>query len=110
MIAQTVAWLQVVIMVMIMSYAAVILYKLIFMDLTTLICEPDGKASLSRFQMLLFTFVIASLFMALSLENGDFINLPVEVLGLLGISGGSYLISKGIGKKPPEPKKPDPEV
>ena len=68
MIAQTVAWLQVAIMLIIMSYAAVILWKLIFMDLTSLICEPGeqggpGKASLSRFQMLLFTFVIASLFM-----------------------------------------------
>lgn len=55
-----------------------------------------GKASLSRFQLLLFTFAIVGLFLALSLESGKFIDIPNQVLGLLGISGGSYVLSKGI--------------
>ncbi len=74
------------------------------MDLSTLIQESgSSKASLSRFQLLLFTFVIAGLYLILSVEAGDFIEIPQSVLGLLGISGGSYLISKGIssGATPP---------
>ena len=31
-----------------------------------------------------------------TLESGEFPTLSPEVLGLLGISGGSYVISKGI--------------
>jgi len=123
-------------------------------DLKYLIAEQDGSASLSRFQMLLFTFVIAALYFLYALytlftlktgqsiaqcpanaadllaaitklgeavKTGDTtsaaatvaqsaakavgsacsnaINLPDipgSVLGLMGISGGSYLLSKGI--------------
>ena len=54
------------------------------------------KASLSRLQMLIFTFVIAGLYLTLCLEAGTFLEIPSQVLGLLGISGGSYVVSKGI--------------
>ena len=57
---------------------------------------PNPKASLSRFQLFVFTFVVAGLFLVLSIENGQIIEIPQSVLGLLGISGGSYLVSKGI--------------
>jgi hypothetical protein len=76
------------------------------LDLAYLLSEPvdkggDGKpkASLSRFQFLVFTFVIAGLYLVLSLEAGTLIEVPNGALMLLGISGGSYLISKysGIG-------------
>jgi hypothetical protein len=55
------------------------------------------KASLSRFQFLLFTFVIAGLFLLLSIEAGTFVDIPQNVLILLGISGGSYVVSKTVG-------------
>jgi hypothetical protein len=57
--------------------------------------EP-AKASLSRFQFLLFTFVIAGLYLLLSIEAGTFVDIPTNVLLLLGISGGSYVLSKSV--------------
>lgn len=71
-------------------------------DLKYLVAEEGGSASLSRFQMLLFTFVVASLYFLYALYglmSGDAAKLPEidgSVLGLMGISGGSYLLSKGI--------------
>jgi hypothetical protein len=67
-------------------------------DLSRLISEPNGDASLSRFQFLVFTFVIAlSLFLIIVAPKPPaFPVIPPSVLGLLGISGGSYLVSKGI--------------
>ncbi len=67
-------------------------------DLSKLISEPNGDASLSRFQFLLFTFVIAMSFflIVVSKDPPVFPEIPVEILALLGISGGSYVISKGI--------------
>jgi hypothetical protein len=63
----------------------------------------DIKASLSRFQMLVFTFVIAGLFTMLSMAAHGFVEIPQNVLILLGISGGTYVVSKGVsasGSKP----------
>jgi hypothetical protein len=65
-------------------------------NLANLVSEADGKASLSRFQLLVFTFVTAGLFLILSVEAGQILDIPNGVLALLGISGGSYLVSKGI--------------
>ena len=70
-------------------------------NLEKLISEDDGTASLSRFQFLVFTFVIAmSLFLVIvGKAPPDFPpDIPPEILALLGISGGSYVISKGIQK------------
>jgi sterol desaturase/sphingolipid hydroxylase (fatty acid hydroxylase superfamily) len=61
--------------------------------------DPPGtppKASLARFQFLVFSFVVAGLFLLLSIEAGTFVEIPNNVLGLLGISGGSYLVSKAM--------------
>ena len=88
----------------------IVLYKILVgkIDLSTMLNEisptpgpgagPPGppKASLSRLQMLLFTFVIAGLYLTLCLEAGQLIDIPNQVLGLLGISSGSYVVSKGI--------------
>ena len=85
--------------VVILGTAAVILWLIVSgrIDLSNLLQEPDStKASLSRFQFLLFTFVIAGLFLTLSIEAGAFVNIPNGVLSLLGISAGSYAVSKGI--------------
>jgi hypothetical protein len=67
-------------------------------DLTRLISEPNGHASLSRFQFLVFTFVIALSFFLLVVSQAplEFPAIPAEVFALLGISGGSYVVSKGI--------------
>ena len=68
-------------------------------DLSRLISEPTGDASMSRFQFLVFTFVIAlSLFLVIvaSTPTPKFPDIPGTVLTLLGISGSSYLVSKGI--------------
>lgn len=69
-------------------------------DITKLISEqgPDNKASLSRFQMLVWTFVIGFSFLYLVIINDTLPDIPAEVLGVLGISGGTYAVSKGIQK------------
>jgi hypothetical protein len=78
-------------------------------DLRYLISEEDGSASMSRFQFLIFTFVVAMCVMVLTLESGEFPKLDAEIVALLGISGGSYVVSKGIQKaweKPPTDNEP----
>lgn len=55
------------------------------------------KASLSRLQFLIFTFVIAGVYLVLCLEAGQLVEIPDNVLLLLGISGTSYVVAKGIG-------------
>ena len=79
-------------------------------DLRYLLSEPGGpdatgkashKASLSRFQFLIFTFVIAGLYLALSFEKGALLDIPEHVLMLLGISSATYGASKGISEFSP---------
>jgi hypothetical protein len=86
-------------MIVILGSALVVLYLILVgrIDIKSILQEPDStKASLSRFQFLLFTCVVARLFCMLSVEAGAFVNIPEGVLGLLGISAGSYAVSKGI--------------
>jgi hypothetical protein len=83
--------------------------RLIFLgkiDLSRLISEPTGDASMSRFQLLIFTFVIALSLFLVVVGNGipgtecagcpHFPEIPGTILSLLGISASSYLVSKGI--------------
>ena len=77
----------------------IILWKMIQgssngIDLQYLISEENGQASLSRFQFLVFTFVIAMGLLVIVLKCKTFPSLDNSVLGLLGISGGSYVASK----------------
>jgi hypothetical protein len=71
-------------------------------DLSRLISEPNGDASMSRFQFLIFTFVISlSLFLVMVSgkdSNGklSFPEIPGGILTLLGISGSSYAVGKAI--------------
>ena len=102
--------------IIILGFAALVLWKIYNDDisLTGLIAEPaqadkDGnpKASLARFQFLLFTFVVAGLFLLLSIEAGTFVDIPNNVLALIGISSGSFLVSKGVSaSKDDKPEKP----
>jgi hypothetical protein len=74
-------------------------------DLSRLISESNGDASMSRFQLLIFTFVIAaSLFLIVASPNPPRFpeDIPRGVLILLGISSTSFLVSKGIQFSDPE--------
>ena len=56
-----------------------------------------GAASMSRFQLLIFTFVIALSLFLIVVNTGAFpAKMPPEVLTLLGISATTYAVSKGI--------------
>jgi hypothetical protein len=106
MTAQWISWWGfVVISIILLGFAALVLWK-VFSDpfaLKGLLSEPAGpndkgepKASLSRFQFLIFTFVIAGLYLLLCIEAGTLIEIPGNVLALLGISGGTYVVSKTV--------------
>jgi len=72
-------------------------------DLSALLSEDGKGASMSRFQLLIFTFVIAlSLFLMVAQNGTRFPDIPANVLTLLGISASTYAVSKGIqaGSKP----------
>ncbi|HLJ49753.1 MAG TPA: hypothetical protein VKU01_27255 [Bryobacteraceae bacterium] len=78
---------------------AVILADLVTgkIDLSELLEEVDGGASMSRFQLLIFTFVIAfSLFMIVAAKPSSLPDIPNSVIMLLGISGSTYAVAKGI--------------
>ncbi|MGI8741915.1 MAG: hypothetical protein ACR2NN_04980 [Bryobacteraceae bacterium] len=67
-------------------------------DLSELLNETGGKgASMSRFQLLIFTLVIAlSLFLVIAAKMDFPDHIPPEILTLLGISASTYAVSKGI--------------
>ena len=99
--------------IVIVVFALIVAWKLLKgdIDLTYLLAEPAGprppgadpneppaepKASISRFQFLIFTFVIAGVYLILCLESGRFVDIPENVIMLLGVSGTSYAASQGI--------------
>jgi len=73
-------------------------------DLANLLNEGNGQASMSRFQLLVFTFVIAiSLFdLVEKRPDASFPDIPQGVLTLLGISASTYAVGKGISYSQPE--------
>ncbi|HEV2729613.1 MAG TPA: hypothetical protein VGV15_06240 [Terriglobales bacterium] len=98
-------------------FALLVLWRIFdgTIDLRFLLSEKDGEhpvASMSRFQLLIFIFVIALSFFLIVFSNvkirqtkatpGNFDSLPGlpevpnGVLGLLGISASSYAVSKAI--------------
>jgi len=104
-------WGFILLGVIILGFATIVLWKIFTgtIDISALVSEPADpdskdakpKGSLSRFQFLIFTFVIAGLYTILCIESGTLIDIPDSVLLLLGISGGSFVISKQIGKSKP---------
>ncbi len=56
---------------------------------------PDGKASLSTFQVWLFTLAVVGLFMLFWLQTGMLADLSGTILTLLGISGVGAVAAKG---------------
>jgi hypothetical protein len=95
-----------IISIMLLLFCLLVLWKIYTgkISLDGLLAESNGsgkngdsgKASLSRFQFLIFTFVIAGLFLLLSIEAGTFVDIPQNVLILLGISGGTHLVAKSV--------------
>lgn len=100
------AAVAIAIAIVIVTFALIVAWKLLLgkIDLTYLLAEPPAsgtpddppKASISRFQFLIFTFVIAGVYLVLCLEAGQFVEIPQNVILLLGVSGTSYAASKGI--------------
>ncbi len=91
-------------------------------NLEKLISESSGDASLARFQLMIFTFVI-SMSLVLIITSGqppNFPSIPDQILGLLGISSSSYVLGKALQTQikppppdssaapPPDPTNPDP--
>ena len=103
-LAVVVGW---ILAIFIAGVEIILLYFMISgkIDLRQLISEPrkpsdppgaSGDASMSRFQFLVFTFVIATSLFLIVVANKIVPEVPTSVVGLLGVSGGSYVISKGI--------------
>ncbi|HEY2296062.1 MAG TPA: hypothetical protein VGM86_35635 [Thermoanaerobaculia bacterium] len=79
-------------------------------DISGLLCEPnENKASLSRFQLLVFIFVIAFSLVMVIVANDPlkFPVIPSGVLLLLGISASTYTVGKGISKSAGGPNGPN---
>jgi hypothetical protein len=81
--------------------ALVVLYYLVTgkIDLTDLLSGSDAT-SLSRFQFLVFTFIIGLSYLFVVLKGGGATQYSLpnaqNAWALLGISGGSYVLGKGI--------------
>jgi hypothetical protein len=79
-------------------FGAVVLAKMVTgsIDLKLLLGEAGGGASISRFQLLIFTFVIGLSFFFVVASTQKIPDVPPNVLALLGISATTYGVSKGI--------------
>jgi hypothetical protein len=71
-------------------------------DLSTLLDEANGDASMSRFQLLIFTLLVAVGVFLFVLNNLTLPDIPNSVLVLVGISSSTYAAGKGISFSRPE--------
>src|SRR5450755_4616744 len=108
-------WMASICGIMLCLFLAAMGATIIFMiwqgkiDLSALISEANGQASMSRFQLLIFTFVIAiGLFELIELRASStgFPDIPNGVLTLLGISASTYAVGKGISYSQPQTLQP----
>ena len=78
-------------------------------NLSSLLEEANGQASMSRFQLLIFTLVIAVGLFLYILHTMTLPDIPNSILILLGISASTYAAGKGISFSRPEGilKQPD---
>jgi hypothetical protein len=77
--------------------AVIVLWKLASSDgLELLISEANGAASMSRFQLLVFTFVVAMGLTGMIQKTHEFPKIPDGVLTLLGISASAFAVGKSI--------------
>jgi hypothetical protein len=71
-------------------------------DLSSLLDEANGDASMSRFQLLVFSLVVAVGVFLFILKNLTLPDIPQSILTLLGISASTYAAGKGISFSRPE--------
>ena len=98
-------------LIFLLSFAVLIAIANGDINLSQLLSETGSKsgASMSRFQLLIFTLVIALSLFLVTVSKMEFPAIPPEVLTLLGISASTYAVSKGItmsgdrGGTPPGP-------
>jgi hypothetical protein len=85
-------------LVLIFLFGFVILSAIVsgVIDIKDLLEDDSGGASTSRFQLLIFTFVIGLSFALVVACNCKLPDVPTNVLALLGISASTYGVSKGI--------------
>jgi len=71
-------------------------------NLSTLLKEANGDASMSRFQLLIFSLVVAVGVYLYMLKHLALPDVPQSILTLLGISASTYAAGKGISFSRPE--------
>jgi len=71
-------------------------------NLSSLLKEANGDASMSRFQLLVFTLVVAIGVYLYMLKNLALPDVPPSILTLLGISASTYAAGKAISFSRPE--------
>lgn len=71
-------------------------------DLSTLLDEANGDASMSRFQLLVFSLMVSVGLFLYILENHTLPKIDQSILTLLGISASTYAAGKGISFSRPE--------
>jgi len=71
-------------------------------NLSTLLKEANGDASMSRFQLLVFSLVVAVGLYLYMLKHLTLPDVPQSILTLLGISASTYAAGKGISFSRPE--------
>jgi hypothetical protein len=80
-------------------------------DISQILTEKGTEgASMSRFQLLIFTFVIALSLFLIVVTKQDFPTIPTQILELLGISATTYGVGKGIQATSDEKKTAAPPV
>src|SRR5579863_5817146 len=79
-------------LILVFFYGFMVLVEMVRgrINLSKLVSESDGTASMSRFQLLIFTFVIALSLVLMVASDSKFPAIPNEVLILLGISASTY--------------------
>ena len=95
------------------TFGLVVLHAIVTdqIRLDQILAEHTGDASISRFQLLIFTFTIALTFVYLTLDGGGkFPDIPNQVLVLLGISAGTYGVGKGLQLGLGSPANPLPQA
>jgi len=102
-LALFIGWMLTILIGLLALYVLYLIYSG-KIDLKFLLSESTSDkptASMARFQFLIFTFVIALTLFLVVVGCGKgtpcgFPNIPSSILGLLGISGASYAVGKGI--------------
>ena len=101
------------ILILVFFYGLMVLIALVTgeINLKYLVSEADGTASMSRFQLLIFTFVIGlSLFLIIvSSTPPKFPDVPPAILTLLGISATTYAVGKALNQPPADTSTPPEE-